>query len=471
MTTDFPEVTTDVTVATDVNESLVSGLHGGGAPAGAAVRPEDDRTVFADPVEQAILVDRTRQPRRPAPGHAPLGGPAAEPRASSSMGIEPLADARAPGAPPHEVRPVGVAGGRARVGEGEGEEEGDGDGDSLVGQYRVVAPLATSGAPLLLAEHATMGFPVAIKMLSPALVGSAEAESRFFAEAAVAAHLAHPGIPMVLDYGHDQRGIAYLAREYLPGESLAALLAAGSTFSLEQVLEMGAQIADILAAAHARGVAHGDIRPDNIHVIADAAAARGLSIKVLEFGVADRTSPPSGGWYRAPEQGAGTGDPLADVYGLGCVLYQLLAGRPPFDATDEPRAAYERPDPPPPRVYRPDIPWPLDALVHRMVALHPQDRPSSSAEVERELRSFLGGDPAPGEASVAREAGGTGYSAADAWQSIRRGGSSLRASAAVYRRALVAAAREAAVHHPRTSVAIITAALFATTVGVVLLLR
>jgi hypothetical protein len=464
MPTDIQDVTTDVTLATEVNDSLPSAYPDAGAAGSGAARQEEDRTVFADPVEQAILVDRTRLPRRPAGSRpAPLPPlPPGDPLGGDTTIV--TADL------PSDETSVEVRG----AGAGRAPSDGPADADGLFGHYRVVAPLARGGAtPLLLAEHVAMGYQVAIKMLPPALVGSLDAEARFFAEAAVAARIAHPSIPMVVDVGHDQRGIAYMAFEQLEGRSVAAHLASGGTFSLEQVVEIGAQVAGALAAAHACGVQHGELRPASVHLCPEPGQPGGIRIKVLDFGVAD---PHAGepGWFRAPEQAPGTADQRGDVFALGCVLYQLLAGRPPFDGSAEEVArALAAHDPPPPRVFRADIPWPLDSLVHRMVARRPQDRPASAAQVERELRAFLSGPPAlveqgPLPARAARWARGATArvrrAAGQGWQAVRP------PLAAAWRRA-VELARRAATQHPRWTVAVITAVLFAIAAAIFLLAR
>ena len=418
MPTDLPEPTTDVT-ETEISDglpgSLVDRVRSPSYPGRA-----EDHTAFVDPVEQAILVDRTRARHRSR--HAPVGPSAAATRGDLT-GL--TRDATA-----IDVRSTS-------------EEPGDG----MFGQYRVVAPLAGgSSATLLLAEHCTLGFPVAIKVLQPALVGSPEAENRFFAEATLAARIGHPGIPMALDFGYDQRGIAYLAMEYLEGETLGAHLDGGSLFSLDQVLEIGAQTAAIVAAAHACGVAHGGLSTDRIHICPDAAEPSGLRVKVLDFGP-HATEP------------ASAGDALADVHGLGCVLYRLLAGRPPADGDAQ---ALETQDPPPPRAHRADIPPPLDALVHRMVAHRPHDRPGSMAEVDHQLRTLLVGhqlvDAAPAAGSLSWRV-----------QSLRSLWASARPVVEARWREAVDFVRQLSVRYPRGSVAVLASALFVATILLILL--
>lgn len=480
MPNDPQDLTADVTLATELGDTVPAALGpGGAAAAGGPVRPEEDRTVFADPVEQAILVDRTREPAVP-PGAPP------DPRgAPGDTVVADMRDATVITSDSAIRRALGARTDKTARSPSDGED-GEGDPDNLFGNYRVVAPLAGTGAiPRLLAEHATLGFPVAIKMLPPALIGSTDAENLFFAEAMVASRIAHRGMPMVVDFGYDQRGIAYLAMEYLEGETLGARLGRGGTFTLEQVLTIGVQVAAVLAAAHAVGVQHGAIRPDTIHLSADPAEPGGLRVKVLDFGVFDRAT--QADWFRAPElpprgpHGTGaTGapappvEPAVDIYSLGCVLYQLLAGRPPLDGSDAQVAERLRVhDAPPPHVHRADIPWPFGALVHRMVSRRPEGRPASAAEVERELRALLVGAPAA-------EEGGAAWSRAAQWgsRSAHRAGVSVRSalrSLGPRVRKLgaraTAAARRAAAQHPRWSVAAIAAVLFVMAFGLVFLSR
>ncbi|HWM87376.1 MAG TPA: serine/threonine-protein kinase [Kofleriaceae bacterium] len=437
MPTEFPDHTTDVTFATEVNELPGALVDAHGSQTAITRAAEEDRTVFADPVEQAILVDRTRTPRHTPAQEAPA---AREPTGANGVSAQhaarPAIDPRAE-TMDAMARPDAFAGLAA---------------DGMFGNYRLVAPLVAN--PLgtrFLAEHASLGFPVAIKMLQPELAGDTHAENRFFAEAMVTARIAHPGVPMVLDFGYDQRRTAYLAMEYLEGETLAAHLAAGSLFSLEQVLEIGAQSAGILAAAHASDVVHQDIRCDSIHIGSDASEPSGLRIKLLDFGVAGA----------AREQREAI-DPRADVYGLGCVLYQLLTGRPPFTGSAEEVAHARRTqDPPPPGAHRSDIPPLLDSLVHRMVARRPQDRPASAADVERQLRTLLVGcqlvDAASPSSSRVLRMG---------WQSVRQRWQRLRPVLVATWHDALAMARQAAVRRPVLSVACITAALVLGAVGV-----
>jgi len=369
--------TTDFTlVATDMNGSL---------PTGEGTL---DHTMCADPVEQAILVDRTRRPAKARPATAPVTS-AERPIALASPAPQP--------APAADPVPEPGSGPLKAV-----------DGEDLLGNYRIVAPIAAGGMGLLyLGEHRFLGYKVAIKILQPTLRGDAEVERRFFAEALATSRIAHPGVPTVLDFGHDRRGTAYMVMEFLEGDTLAAHLSRRSPFTLEQVLDIGAQAAGILGAAHGKNILHRDVKPDNIFLSPDPETPSGFRVKVLDFGVAKILAdpPPNAevtrhdylvgtAWYMAPEQTFGPRgiDGRCDIYALGCVLFQLLTGRLPFMGEFEAVVQARRYQPPPaPRQFRPDLPRAVDACIHALLARDPDKRTATMATVERELRDLLVG--------------------------------------------------------------------------------
>jgi hypothetical protein len=376
--------TTDFTlVATDTNSPLPSG------------DGTLDHTMCADPVEQAILVDRTRRPNRQArPASAPVTS-AERPIALASPPVaqlipETVVDPPAP-APTTGSAPLKAV-----------------EGEDMLGNYRIVAPIAAGGMGLLyLGEHRFLGYNVAIKILQPNLRGDAEVERRFFAEALATSRIAHPGVPTVLDFGHDRRGTAYMVMEYLEGDTLAAHLSRRTPFTLEQVLDIGAQAAAILGAAHKKNILHRDVKPDNIFLSPDPETPSGFRVKVLDFGVAKILAdpPPNAevtrhdylvgtAWYMAPEQTFGPRgiDGRCDVYALGCVLFQLLTGRLPFMGEFTAVVQARRYQAPPsPRQFRPDLPRTVDATIHALLARDPEKRTGTMATVERELRDLLVG--------------------------------------------------------------------------------
>jgi serine/threonine protein kinase len=220
---------------------------------------------------------------------------------------------------------------------------------------------------------------------------------RFLREARISAKLDHPGVATVYDAGVHE-GEAYLIMQLVPGHNLADLIAERGRLPVSWAAATGAQICSVLAAAHAAALVHRDLKPRNVMLCPDG------SVKVLDFGIAvvlDTIEPtrltttgqilgtPA---YMAPEQAGGgpVGSP-ADLYALGCVLYELLAGDPPFVA-DSPLAVVGQhlyADPPPLRAARPDAPPALEALVLRLLAKDPARRPAGAAEVYHALLSHV----------------------------------------------------------------------------------
>ncbi len=264
-----------------------------------------------------------------------------------------------------------------------------------LGNYRVVSPISAGRSGVLhLGEHALLRYRVAIKILPPPLRGTAELERRVLGEAITMARVSHPGVPTVLDFGHDAAGSAYLVMEYIDGETLAAHLGRGTRFSLAQVIELGAQVAATMAASHASGVIHGDLQPDSVHLCAVPGDPGGLRAKLVNFS----SSGPlvESARYLAPEQtwADAAPDPRSDIYSLGCILFELLTGVTPFVGTVEQVVRARRHlDPPPPRAFRADVPPALDHLVHRMIARDVAHRPASMAEVEQGLRAVVQAPP------------------------------------------------------------------------------
>jgi eukaryotic-like serine/threonine-protein kinase len=250
-----------------------------------------------------------------------------------------------------------------------------------------------------LAEHRVHGYRVAIKRLHEHLADNEEVVTRFLAEARAAAKVHHPGIVDVFEAGQDDGGIAYLIMDHLEGESLGERLT-GGTITAWEAVDLGCQIAGTLAAAHRAGIVHRDLKPDNIFLVRDPVALNRERVKLLDFGVAKflddhRTrcdlvfgTP----FYMAPEQcrAAANAGPESDVYALGCILYEMLAGKVPFEGeVDEILVAHQHSFPRPPSALEPSIPRPLEALILRMMAKRPEDRPRSMCTVVAELTSAL----------------------------------------------------------------------------------
>ncbi len=219
---------------------------------------------------------------------------------------------------------------------------------SVIGSYRILSVLGEGGmGTVYLAEHTLIGRRAAVKVLLRELSGNADLVGRFFNEARAASAVKHPGIVEIYDFGHHGDGSAYIVMEYLDGESVAARMRRLGTLSEAQAARLCRQVAGALEAAHAKGIVHRDLKPDNIYIVADAEVAEGERTKVLDFGIAKLAGEHGAGasktrtgvvigtpLYMAPEQckGAGQVDRRADLYALGCILFEMVCGRPPFIA-------------------------------------------------------------------------------------------------------------------------------------------
>src|SRR5262245_32179585 len=207
-------------------------------------------------------------------------------------------------------------------------------------QYEVLAPLGAGGmGEVYRARDARLDRDVALKVLPERLTGSAEALARFQREARALAALSHANLVAIFDVGTDQ-GISFAVMEFLAGETLRECLGRGA-LPLSRVLEIGAVVADGLAAAHAHGVIHRDLKPENIFLSTNG------QVKILDFGLARFANPePLGATaayvteagrvmgtvgYMSPEQACGDiPDGRGDIFSLGCVLYEMATGRRAF---------------------------------------------------------------------------------------------------------------------------------------------
>jgi serine/threonine protein kinase len=253
------------------------------------------------------------------------------------------------------------------------------------------ALLASGGMGAVWAAHdLLLDRAVAVKVLGGALAGDGRAAERLRREARAAARLEHPGIARVLDLGeHDGR--PYLVMELLEGESLAARIDRAGPMPPGEAARVVAAVADALEAAHQAGVVHRDVKPGNVFLANASLTATG-EVKVLDFGIAAAagdTAITTGDLlgtaaYLAPERVLGhRATPAADIYALGVVLYELLAGHRPFtgDSDVELAMAHVNATPPPHRV-RPRNP----ALPHRRLPPSPRQGPSVTAQLRGRVR-------------------------------------------------------------------------------------
>jgi serine/threonine protein kinase len=277
---------------------------------------------------------------------------------------------------------------------------------STLGKYRLVSKLGEGGmGTVYLAEHSLLGSLAAIKVLLPQHVADANVVQRFFNEARAASAIKHMGIVDIFDVGRLHDGTSFIVMELLRGETLAQRLRRGG-LTLTQVVSVVAQMASTLGAAHAAHVVHRDLKPENIFLIEDRGAPAGLRVKLLDFGVAKLTGnhdphlrtqigivlgTPD---YMSPEQVRGDGavDYRADLYALGCLMFRLLVGRPPFtgEIADVMRAHVLEPAPSL-RAVDPRLPAELDEIVQRLLAKDPMARPQRAEDVITALGDLGGG--------------------------------------------------------------------------------
>jgi hypothetical protein len=291
-----------------------------------------------------------------------------------------------------------------------------------LGGYRVLGPLGTGGMGVVfLAEDLRLRRPVALKVLKPELAARKESRQRFLREAQLAAAVKHDHVATVYQVG-EERGVPFLAMELLEGESLAARLEREARLPLAEVLRIGREMAEGLAAAHARGLVHRDIKPGNVWLETPASGGpgkgdsppgeRGQSpfpgpplaggrVKLLDFGLArslgddlhlTRTGmivgTPS---FMAPEQAEGAAvDARSDLFSLGVVLYRMVTGVLPFQGRDAlgMLQALATQTPAPARALNPDVPAALSDLIARLLARDPAGRPASAREVADALTAL-----------------------------------------------------------------------------------
>jgi eukaryotic-like serine/threonine-protein kinase len=218
----------------------------------------------------------------------------------------------------------------------------------VVGSYRIIGKIGEGGmGAVYVAEHTLIGRQAAIKVLQREMSHRQDLVTRFFNEARAATAVKHPGIVEIYDFGYHTDGSAYIVMEYLEGETLAARLRRTRTLPAARAAALGRQVAGALGAAHARGIIHRDLKPDNIFIVRDPDITDGERTKILDFGIAKlaacdqpgisktRTGEVMGTpTYMSPEQskGAGNVDARTDLYALGCILFEMVCGRPPFVA-------------------------------------------------------------------------------------------------------------------------------------------
>jgi serine/threonine protein kinase len=269
-----------------------------------------------------------------------------------------------------------------------------------LGGYRILRVLGQGGMGIVYqAEDVQLRRLVALKVMRPKLANPS-ARERFLHEARACAALKHDHIVSIYQVGQD-RGVPFLAMEFLEGRSLDRCLEPDRPLTLPQVLRIGKELAQGLAAAHAKGLIHRDIKPANIWLDTDSGR-----VKILDFGLARSQTDdvqltasntivgtPS---YMAPEQARGeTVDGRCDLFSLGCVLYRLSTGKLPFAGNSTMAILLELAThtPRPVKEVNPEMPLALSQLIERLLAKDPKDRPSSAAQVVQALQQIEDDSP------------------------------------------------------------------------------
>jgi serine/threonine-protein kinase len=253
-----------------------------------------------------------------------------------------------------------------------------------------------------------------VKVLTPTEAGDPQIVSRFILEARAANAIRHPNIVDIYDSGVLEGGTPYIVMEYLEGETLAQTMARGRV-TVADAIDWGCQIAEALAAAHARDVVHRDLKPDNLFLVPDPRRFGKKQVKVLDFGIAKlqrrsfdqvhmtRTGALLGTpLYMSPEQCMSMKDINArtDIYSLGVILYEMVAGRRPFDGDGVYAviSMHINEKPVPPRTYRPELPADVEAIILQALAKSPLQRQSSMDLLHSSLELARGDTMASNEA-------------------------------------------------------------------------
>jgi len=287
-----------------------------------------------------------------------------------------------------------------------------GPASDLVGQvvadrYHVIKKLGEGGmGQVYLAEHVKMGRRSAIKVMNPSMVHDPDAVARFNREASNASRITHPNVCAIYDFGETPEGLIYLAMEFVEGEPLTELLERDGSLPVPRAFGIFVQVAEALQAAHDLGIVHRDLKPDNIMLARRTGG--GDMVKVVDFGIAKAVGGDESGQkvtktglvvgtpeFMSPEQLSGDKvDGRSDLYSLALVLFRMLAGKLPFEATTVQETMIKRltDDPTKLAEARPDLTFPpgLQAVLDTALARNPVDRYQMVAKFAADVGSVTG---------------------------------------------------------------------------------
>ncbi len=303
-------------------------------------------------------------------------------------------------------------------------------------RYRIGGVLGRGGmAEVHLGRDLRLNREVAVKVLRSDLARDPSFQVRFRREAQAAASLNHPAIVAVYDTGEDRSASGatpYIVMEYVEGDTLRDVLRREGRLRPEKAMELAADICGALDFSHRNGIVHRDVKPGNVMITPDGA------VKVMDFGIARAVSDSAAtmtstaavigtAQYLSPEQARGEGvDARSDVYSVGCLLYELVTGAPPFTGDSPVSVAYQhvREDPRLPSSINPAIPPELDAILMKAMAKNPANRYQSAADMRSDLLRAVAGQrveatPVMGDAEktaiIGAPIGGYGDYGDDRW--------------------------------------------------------
>jgi hypothetical protein len=285
--------------------------------------------------------------------------------------------------------------------------------DTEFAGYRIAALIGHGGMSVVYrAEHLSLGRQVALKLLAPHLTEDESFRERFTRESRLAAGLEHPNIIPIYEAG-DEDGVFYIAMRLVEGSDLKSILKSDGPLELDRAISIITQIAAALNVAHSRDLVHRDIKPANILIASGMGPEESDHVYVSDFGVAKQTSDAAPltrtglfvgtADYAAPEQIEGKPlDGRADIYALGCVLYQSLTGEMPYDRDSEVAMMYAHLLEPPPSAIerRSDLPTAVDEVIAKAMAKAPEERYASARDFAAAARDLM-----PGAAAGAPLAG------------------------------------------------------------------